>query len=185
MSVYSITNRYATALLKQAEDNNQFEDVSNDLQLVHDTLERSKELRVALQSPIINEAKKKSILKDIFGSKVSKETSNFLNFVIKKNREDILFEITGRFLELRDIKMNIIPADVSTAIELSEEEKLLFKKSLEEYSKKNVRISFSVNPDLIGGFLVQLKDKMLDASVLQQLNLLRKRLVKADQALVN
>jgi F-type H+-transporting ATPase subunit delta len=81
--------------------------------------------------------------------------------------------------------MNIIPAVVTTAVELANEEKDLFKRSLEKYSEKKVRISFSVNPDLIGGFLVQLKDKMLDASVKQQLNLLRKRLAKADQALVN
>lgn len=185
MGVYSITNRYATALLKQAEDTNQFEVVSNDLQMVYDTLESSKELRVALQSPVINDEKKKSILKELFGSKVSKETNNFLNFVVNKNREDILFEITGRFLELRDVKMNIIPAKVTTAVELSTEDKELFKGSLEEYSNKNVRISFDVNPDIIGGFLVQLKDKMLDGSILQQLNLLRKRLAKADQTLVN
>lgn len=185
MGVYSITNRYATALLKQAEDTNQFDEVSNDMQLVYDTLKASRELRVALQSPVINEEKKKNILKELFGSKINHETANFLNFVIEKNREDILFEIAERFLELRDNKMNIIPAVVTTAVELANEEKDLFKKSLEKYSEKEVRISFSVNPDLIGGFLVQLKDKMLDASVKQQLNLLRKRLAKADQALVN
>lgn len=185
MGVFSITNRYASALLKQVEDANKFDEVSNDLQLIYDTLESSKELRVALKSPVINEEKKKSILKELFGSKIDKESANFLDFVVKKNREDILFEIVQRCLELRDEKMNIIPAKVSTAVELSDAEKKIFKISLERYSNKNVRITFDVDPALIGGFLVRLKDKMLDASVVQQLKLLRKRLVKADQTLVN
>ena len=185
MSVYSITNRYATALLKQAEDKNQFDEVSEDVQVVYDTLLASRELRVALESPVINESKKKDVLNEIFGSKVNPETAKFLNFVVSKNREDVLFEIVKRFLELRDDKKNIVSAVVTTAVELSADDKDLFKKSLENYTKKNIRISFKVDPSLIGGFLVQLKDKMLNASVLQQLNLLKKRLVKADQTLVN
>lgn len=185
MSVFSITNRYASALLKQAESTNRFDVVSDDLQLVHDTLESSKELRAALKSPVINEEKKKSIFNALFGTKINKESANFLNFVVKKNREDILFEITKRYLELRDEKMNIVPAKVTTAFELSNNEKELLTKSLEIYSKKNVRISFDVDSALIGGFIVELKDKMLDASVIQQLSLLRKRLAKSDQTLVN
>lgn len=58
MSVYSITNRYAKALLTQAEESNQFEVVGNDMSLIYETLEKSKELRVALESPVINEEKR-------------------------------------------------------------------------------------------------------------------------------
>ena len=185
MSVYSITNRYAHALLKQAESVNHFEAVGNDLQLIHETLEGSKDLRVALESPVINKEKKKSILNELFGSKVSKDSAHFLDFVVDKNRENILFEIAERFLELRDDKMDAVPAVVTTAIELSESERSLFKKSLDSYSKKNVRITYKVDEKLIGGFVVQLKDKLLDASIHHQLQILKKRLVKSDQTLVN
>lgn len=185
MSVYSITNRYAKALLRQAEETNQFEPVANDMLQIYETLESSKELRIALESPVINEEKKNIILKEIFGSLICKETANFLEFLIRKNREDLLFEISKHFLEMKDEKLNIVHATVTSAIDLSDTEKDLFKNKLEEYSNKNVRLDFKIDSGIIGGFVVRMKDKMLDASIIHQLDVLRKRLIKADQSLVN
>lgn len=185
MSVYSITNRYAKALLRQSEDTNQFDPVVNDMQLIYDTLETSKELRIALESPVINDEKKNSILKEIFGNRICKETANFLEFIIRKNREDLLFEISKHFLEMKDEKLNIINAAVTSAVDLSDSEKDLFRNKLEEYSNKHVRLNFRIDNSIIGGFVVRMKDEMLDASIIHQLDVLRKRLIKADQSLVN
>ncbi len=185
MSLYGITNRYATALLHQAEENNQFDRISEDMQFVHDTISGSKDLRVVLESPVIAEEKKLTVLKELFSKHISKESMNFITLVVNKNREDVLYDITGRFLELRDNKMNILPASITTAFKLSDSDKEIFQKSLEEYTGKKIRATYSINDNIIGGFLVKIKDKMLDASILQQLNLLKKRLVKSDQTLVN
>ncbi len=185
MSVFGITNRYASALLKQAEEIDKFEQISADVQLVYDTIDGSKDLRVLLESPIVAEDKKQSILKELFSDKVGKECMNFLMLVVDKNREDILFEITERYLELRDDKMNVVPVSITTAVSLSDSDRELFQESLEEYTGKKLRTNYTVNDKIIGGFLVKIKDKMLDASILQQLNLLKKRLVKSDQSLVN
>ena len=185
MSLYGITNRYASALINQAEENNQFEKVSDDIQFIHDTIADSKELKVALESPIISEEKKLNVLSEIFSGNVSKTSMNFLHLVVDKKRADVLFAITERFLELRDKKLNILPASITTAVELSDSEKEQFYKSLENYTGKKIRASYSIDDKIIGGFLVKIKDEMLDASVLQQLKLLKKRLVKSDQTLVN
>lgn len=185
MSLFGITNRYASAILRQAEESNQFEEVTKDIELIYDTIAGSKELKVVLESPVISEEKKLSILKELFSSRVSKESMNFLELVVEKNREEFLFAITERVLEFRDEKMNIVPASVTTAYALDEAGKKQFQTSMEDYTGKNIRASYKVDEKIIGGFLIKIKDKMLDASIKQQLNLLKKRLIKSDQTLVN
>lgn len=185
MSLYGITNRYASALLSQADESNQFEQVTSDIELIHDTIAGSKELKVVLESPVISEEKKLSILNELFSSRVSKESMNFLRLVVEKKREEFLFAITKRVLEHRDEKMNIAPASVTTAFALDESDKEQFQESMENYTGKKIRASYKVDENIIGGFLIKIKDKMLDASILQQLNILKKRLIKSDQTLVN
>ena len=185
MSVFNISNRYANAFLGQVEDSNVFDKASEDVELIYNTLNESRELRIALASPVISEEKKNILIDEIFGGKVSKETLNFLHFVVKKNREDILFDISKRFLELRDDKQDVVNAVVTTVIELDDDEKALFEKQLEKYTNKKVRISYKIDDKIIGGFKVKIKDELLDASVSHQLELLKKRLIKEDQTLVN
>lgn len=185
MSVFNISNRYANAFLGQIQELNIFDKAAEDIELVYNTLNESKELRVALASPVISEDQKKKILDAVFGDKISKETKNFLVFIVSKNREDILFDIAKRFLELRDEKKEIVNVVVTTAVELDADEKKLFEERLEKYTGKKVRMSYLIDDKIIGGFLVKIKDELLDASVVHQLELLKKRLVKEDQTLVN
>jgi len=185
MSIFNISNRYASALFRLAEDSDKFDKIAGDMDLVFNTLEASKELRNLLVSPVITEAKKKSILSELFDDKVSAETQNFLKFVVTKNREDMLFDISKRFIELRDDKLNIVNANISTAVEVTGNEKKLFEESLASYTGKKVRLNFNIDEKIIGGFRVKIKDKLIDASVFHQLELLRKRLVSEDRSLVN
>ena len=171
--------------MRQAEEKNLFDKISDDMELVYNALNQSKELRNVLSNPVITEVKKKSILTDIFSDKISVETKNFLILIINKNREEFLYEISKRFLEIRDIKLNVVHAAVTAAVELDESEKELIEKKLAEYTGKKVRTSYGVDDKIIGGFLVKINDSLLDASITHQLELLKKRLVKENQALLN
>ena len=181
MSVYRVSHRYARALMGLAEEKKIFEKVSDDMLLVYNALKGSKELRTILSNPIIKEEKKLSILEAVFKSKVTKDSMEFVNFIVKKNREDVLYEIAKHFLELRNEKLGIIEAEVFSVEEFSKTQKANMQKKLEDYTKKKVELSFKVNPLLIGGFLIKYSNKIVDASVKNQLSLLRKKLLEENQ----
>ena len=177
MSDFNITSRYATALMELSEEKNAFTQVASDIDLVVNTLAGSKDLRATLSSPIIKSVKKIEILKEIFTKHISLDTENFLVFIVNKSREGLLFEIVKRFNQLRDEKLGLVNIDVTSAVEFDDAQKDSIKTKLKDYTKKDVRIDFEVEENLIGGFLARVGDTVLDASIKQQLRNLKKQLL--------
>jgi F-type H+-transporting ATPase subunit delta len=178
MGILNIANRYANALIELALEKGTFDKVSNDIDLIFSTFKTSRELQVALSSPIVKSEKKSFILNEIFKDKVSNETLSFLSFIVEKNREDLLFDIIKRCKEIRDKKLGIINAEVFSSTELISEHKEKLKRKLEDFTKKKVKISFSLDKQLIGGFVVRIDDTVLDASIKHQLELLKEQFLK-------
>ncbi len=180
MGNFTIATRYANALLEASEEKNTFDAVAKDMELIYNTFDSSKELRVAISNPILSEEKKINILREIFGGKVSSDSLEFLFFVVKKGRDEVMFDILKRFMELRDDKMNIVKVLITSAFELNEKQKSEIKSKLTGYLQKDVRMQYKVNPTLIGGFTVRVGDTVLDASVVHQLELLRNKFLKEE-----
>ena len=180
MSEFSVSTRYATALMELAENKNIFEEISGDISLIFNTLYKSPELKVILANPIIKEDKKRAILEEIFKSKISNDMLIFLKFIIEKKRENLLPAITKRYLVLRDIKLGIIDVKIKSIYDFSEEQIMDLKNKLENYTKKKVRMSFSHDDNIIGGFIVRFDDTVIDASIKHQLNLLKKKLIEGN-----
>ncbi len=183
MGNFTIATRYANALLEASEEKNTFVSVAKDMELIFNTFDASKELRVAISNPILTEEKKIEILHEIFSGKVGKDSLDFLFFIIKKGRNEVLFDILKRFIELKDEKLNIVKVLITSAFELDEKQKAEIKRKLAEYLKKDVRMQYKVNPSLIGGFTVRVGDTVLDASVVHQLELLRDKFLKEEFSL--
>ena len=177
MSNFNISTRYAKALMEFAEGKESVEQVSVDMVLLENALYSSKELRAVLKSPVINKEKKKLVLQDLFGEKVSKVSMDFIFFVNSKNRESILFDISKRYNEIRNNQLNRVNAEVVSTVDFSDEQKDNLQKQLNEFSQKNVIPTYKLDESLIGGFTVRMNDIVIDASVKQQLNKLRKILV--------
>lgn len=178
MSEFNVSTRYARALISLAEDNKVIENVTNDFSLIFNTLTASRELRNILQSPVIDEQKKSDILMEIFKDKCSDTTSLFLRFVVQKNRENILLDISRRFLDIMNEKLGKIELDIISAIELSDQQKTKIVNTLESSTNKTVVPNYSLDEKLIGGFKVKIKDTVFDASVEQQLNTLKEKLLQ-------
>jgi len=183
MSDLNIANRYATALIELAEEKNSFESVSADVQLVFNTLKTSRDLRVVLDSPVIKRENKFSVLSEIFSGKISADSMNFLEFIVHKQRENLLYMIMQRFLSMNDIKQGIVNAEVKSSVEFVDEHKSKLQKKLEEFTGKKVRISFSLDKELIGGFTVRIDDTIIDASLKHQLELLKEQFLKGNTSL--
>ena len=175
MSIFNVATRYANALIELASEKDIFSEVSLDIELVYKTLKDSRELRRFLENPIIKSDIKINVLEELFKERVSGDTQYFLNFVVKKNRVDILFDIVKRFTELRDQKLGFVNVQITSSIDLEESQKEIIKKRLEDYTKKKVRLEYNIDEKIIGGFIAKVGDQIIDASVLHQLNQLKKR----------
>lgn len=175
MSVYNVTSRYAAALMQLADEKELVAQISDDIDLVFNTLSGSKDLRSVLKSPVIKEQQKVDILTEVFGTKISKDSLNFLTFVVNKNREDLLYPIVKHFLELRDKKLGLINVQVTSAVDFTTDQIEKLKTKIEAITRKTARFSFKLDEDVIGGFLIRIDDTIFDASVRRQLELLKNK----------
>ena len=98
-----------------------------------------------------------------------------MDFVIDKNREEILFDIYIEFLNLRDIKEGILRAGVKSAVELTDQLKEKIEQKLAARTNKNVKADYKIDKSIIGGIVIQVNDTVIDSSVQHQLELLRKK----------
>lgn len=170
-----ITNRYAKAILELAIEEKKLDLITNDLETVKKAINSSREITLLIKSPIIKTLKKKNIFNQIFSGKISDTSLRFCELVIQRQRSDLLERIIDRFFELKDEYENTKKVDVRTAIELDENQVQQLKTILENNLKKNVRLSFSIDTSLIGGFVIQIDDTMIDASLRHQLEQLHKK----------
>lgn len=182
MSNINITSRYAKALLVLAEEKKIFEEVAEDINLVYKTFSESKELRAVMASPVLRKDKKAEILKIIFQDKLRNDVFNFILFVVDKNREEFLYDIVKRFLEMYDHKMGIVSANVTASVSLNDTQLQQLSEGLQKFTGKKIKISSKESKDLIGGFIVRIGDTVIDASVDHQLELLRKEFL-AEQSI--
>ena len=167
------TTRYAKALLELSIEKNVIESSYNDMALVDSTCLKNKELILLLKSPVIKTEKKLRILKQIFEKEISVFSMNFIAIIVKKNREALLPQIANAFVSQYKKHKNIQEAIVTTAIPLTKE----LKSAIIRYIKKNgeieVELTEVVDKNIIGGAIIKIGDKQLDASVVSQISELR------------
>ena len=166
--------RYAKAVLNLAKDKNLAEVVNTDLQLIVNTLEANQDLDDVLLNPVIKSGVKKNILTKVFKTKVNGITQGLLNLLIEKKRLNILVDIAKEYAIIYDFDMGIEVAKVTTAVALTKELENTILEKVKSLTGKAVTIKNTVNPDLIGGFILRVGDKQYDASITGKLNLLKR-----------
>lgn len=167
--------RYAKALLEQAKEGNIQDVIYGNMQSVYDTIEGSRELQVALQSPVIKTEDKKAILEKVFTDQ-DKLTSSLINVLAANKRADILGQISKSYIDLYKAQKGIIDATVITAIPLTEamEEKVMTKVK-ELTSSESVTLKNEVDTEILGGFILRVGDIQYDASIRNQFENLKKQ----------
>lgn len=170
-----ITNRYAKALLDLAISENQLDVIVNDLEFVKKSILSLRELSLLIKSPIVKRDKKRKIFNELFKDKISETALKFCELIINRQRSELLLDIIQRFLELKDEYLNIKSVSVKSAIELDEIQLNELRTVLEKKLGKQVHINLTIDKNLIGGFIVQIDDTVIDASLKHQLELLRKK----------
>ena len=137
------------------------------------TVNASRELKLALQNPIIQSEKKLVLLNQLFKGKVSQVTSSFFTLITRKTREAMLFEVAQEFHAQYNELNNIEVATITTPFRLTDDLRAEFTKAAEKISGKKIELKEKVDASLIGGFVLKIKDRQIDNSVQSRLNELR------------
>ena len=167
-------SRYVKSLLGLAVEQNALDAVHNDMQLFSKTVESNREFRIMLQSPIIKHETKRDILEKIFKGKVHKLTMAIIDIITRKNREPLLPAIAKEFHDAYNEYKQIGQAVVTTAVPLDAKLRAEFQNMVKKYSgKKDVEIVEKVDPEMIGGFVLNVGDRQVDASIKNKLKALK------------
>lgn len=179
MSQRTVTRRYATALYEEADRVGALEAVDDDVLMLRRSIESNRDLSRFFESPVIPQEKKDTILQELLGDRVETLTVQFLRLLVRKDREALTKEILDEYQSLRDEQRGIVDATVTVARSLADEDRDALVEALEEKTGKEVRLHLDENPDLIGGVVIRIGDRVFDGSVRNQLNVLRDRLREA------
>jgi len=170
-----VAARYATALMDLGEELKQLDKIAEDLRDIATTMHNSRELRVALMSPVVNQDRKGKIVMELFGKRFSAVTMKFMELLIQKGRAEFLLGTAEEFLRMLDEKRNILHAQVHSAVTLTEAEQMQIQAMLERMTSKRIKSEFLTDADLRGGFTARIGDQMIDASLRHQLETLREQ----------
>lgn len=167
------TSRYVKSLLDLAIERNVVEDVHRDMRLFSQTISNSRPLELLLENPVIKHDKKLAILKGVFTGKVHTLTLAFFEIITRKNRESILASVAREFHNAYNNFKGIGKAKVTTATPLDEKLRAEFEQLARRYSdKKQIELVEIVDPELIGGFILKVGDRQVDASIKSKLKTL-------------
>ncbi len=168
--------RYAKSLVDLATQQNQLEAVYQDMQYLRELCKMSPAFVAAIKSPVIKSDKKLKILEGVSEGKVSPLTAAFNKLLVNKTREEYLPEIINAVIELYNSIKGIHRVKLATATELSSELKqAIIDKLKAETSLKNIELETVVKEDLIGGFVLEYDNNLVDASVARDLRDIKKQ----------
>jgi F-type H+-transporting ATPase subunit delta len=179
MSVTRIATRYAKSLLELAVEQGKLPQVSADVQSLA-IAAKNRDLHLMLKSPIISADQKNAALNALFGKQMDSLTMAYMSLLVNKGREGYLGEIANEFVTQYKTLQKITTVKIISAAPLSESVVNSVKSHLlsSGITHPNLEIETSIEPDLIGGFVLEFDNKRYDASVANKLAELKSEFTK-------
>ncbi|MBP5340465.1 MAG: F0F1 ATP synthase subunit delta [Prevotella sp.] len=179
MDIGVISVRYARALLKSATDARLEDKVYQEMQLVAKSYIEVPALRHTIDNPMLPKEKKQMLLDTAAGGEtISPLTKAFVQLVLKEDRENMMQFIANSYVTLYRQQKNIIRGKLTTAVAVAPETEQKMRQMVENKTKGTVEFETEVNPDIIGGFVLEYDTFRMDASVKSQLNSILQTLKK-------
>lgn len=170
-----LAGRYAKSLLGLALEQNQLDTIYADIKLLRTILKSNPDLVSMLKSPVINTDKKEQILHAILDGRISETTFLFIRLLIRKTRESNLPEIVKAFVEQYNTLKDIHHVKITTAFPLSAaSEQVILGKVRSNTPIQNIELETAIDEDIIGGFKLEVGGTLVDASVLKDLDEVKK-----------
>lgn len=173
-----IAKKYSKALFSLAEEKDEFIKFQDDLNLIKEAFTEHKEFRNVLFHPRIKLEEKKRIFGRVFEEEISQEIYNFIQLLIDKRRIFFIKAIIDQFNVLVNEREKILKIEVVSAIELEENMKNRLKEKVEKEINYEVILNNTVDPEIIGGLILKIGDKIIDGSIQHKLNTLSEKIEK-------
>ena len=167
-------SRYVKSLLSLAVEKNALEAVHSDMLMFSKVVDDNRAFELLLRNPIIKHEKKRDILQKVFSGRVHPLTLSIFDILTRKNREPLLPAIAKEFHTAYNQHKGIGKATITTAVPLDAELRNEFENITKKLSEKDkVELIEKVDKDMIGGFLLNVGDRQIDASIKNKLKALK------------
>ena len=170
MDIGVISVRYARALLKSATDQRLDDQVYTEMQLLAKSYLEVPQLRHTIDNPMLSKDSKEQLLLTAVGGSPTELTKAFIQLVLKEGREPVMQFIANSFVTLYRQQKNIIRGRLITAARVSAQTEQKMRQMVESKTQGPVEFETDVNPDIIGGFILEYDTYRMDASVKSKLN---------------
>ena len=170
MDIGVISVRYARALLKSATDAKIEQQVYAEMQQIAKSYIEVPQLRSTIDNPMLSKEKKQALLLTAAGKEPSDLMKAFISLVLKEDRESVMQFIANSYVTLYRQQKNVIRGRLITAAAVSPETEQKMRQMVESKTNGTVEFESQVNPDIIGGFILEYDTYRMDASVKTKLN---------------
>jgi F-type H+-transporting ATPase subunit delta len=171
-----LASRYAKSLIDLAVERGELEQVFADMQWLNAVCKSNRDFVIVLKSPIINAETKKKIIAAVTTGNITELVQRFITLLVTKSRESNLPEILTAFISSYKKYNNIQIVKLTSAAELNDETRTSIINQVKKSAGfEKIELEEKVDPSLIGGFVLQIGDKLVDASIAYDLRAIAKQ----------
>ncbi len=172
-----IASVYARALFDAAQEAGRLDEVREQLGQVADALDANRDLQVFFFSPYFSSEEKRDGLARVLTG-ADPLLTNFLELLIEKHRMPVIFRIRRRLDRLWEEANRLLPVHVTSAIELEDDDVSAIGERVGSQTGRRVELTSTVDPDILGGIVLRVGNAILDASIRNRLEQLRKQVAR-------
>lgn len=176
MDIGVISVRYARALLKCSVESKVEDQVYQEMQTLAESYIAVPELRRTIDNPMVGRDKKAEVLKAAAGGNVSEITVRLMDLVLNEGRENMVQFIANSYITLYRQQKNIIRGRLTTAVAVSDAMEQKMRQMVEKRTNGTVEFTTDVDPEILGGFILEYDTYRMDTSVKSQLSNILKQL---------
>ena len=177
-----IATRYARALLQLANEKQQAEPIRGELRAIREVLDANPTFAAMLADPSVSQARHATLIERTFNGRATPMIVNVLGLLNSKGRIGLLREIVDVYEELVEEQLGNVEVDVTVAQRLSPEQLEQVRQRVSKAIGRNAVVHQYVDDSIIGGLVLRVQDRLIDASVRYQLQAMRERLLAARPA---
>ncbi len=175
-----IPRRYAKALYKFADAHGNTKEVYDEMKDVIDSFVKNPGLQKVLSNPFVSREDKENLLKAAAGKKVENDYLGFIKLILEQHREDYAYRMALAYRDIYREVNKISQVRITTAAALADTELQRIRKMIESaFPDRTLEYNYLVDPSLIGGFIVDVDDSRMDASLSNELEQLRLNLINS------
>jgi F-type H+-transporting ATPase subunit delta len=176
MNDSKISVRYSRALFQSALEKKILDNVYQDMIFISEIC-KFVETKEFLNSPIIVPSKKEAIFHKMLGDNVEKITLSIIDLIVKNGRESFIPAITRVFIHETKKFKGITESVLTTAVKIDDKVKKQITDLISDVFKTKVELKENIDPEIIGGFILQVDDNYIDASIRNKLRKIKKELI--------